>query len=44
MKPAVRYIIRAVKYFCWFAILFTLIIGVLAFTKFVPTENGVEGL
>ena len=44
MKPAVRYIIRAVKYFCWFAILFTLIISVLAFTKFVPTENGVEGL
>ena len=44
MKPAVRYIIRAVKYFCWFAILFTLIISALAFTKFVPTENGVEGL
>ena len=44
MKPAVRYIIRAVKYFCWFAILFTLIISALAFTKFVPADNGVAGL
>lgn len=40
MKPAVRYIVRAVKYFCWFAILFTLIISALVFTKFVPANVG----
>ncbi len=44
MKPAVRYIVRAVKYFCWFAVLFTLVISALVFTKFVPTDNGVAGL
>lgn len=38
MKPAARYAVRAVKYFCWFAILFTLIISVLVFTKFVPSN------
>ena len=35
-----RYIVRAVKYFCWFAILFTLIISVLVLTKFVPANVG----
>lgn len=44
MKPAVRYVIRAAKYFCWFAVLFVLIISVLIFTKFVPSDGGVEGL
>lgn len=44
MKPAVRYVIRAVKYFCWFAVLFVLIISILIFTKFVPSDGGVEGL
>ncbi len=44
MKPTVRYIVRAVKYFCWFAVLFVLVISALVFTKFVPTDNGVEGL
>ena len=44
MNPAVRYIVRAVKYFCWFAVLFALVIGALVFTKFVPTDNGVAGL
>ncbi len=38
MKPAARYAIRAAKYFCWFAILFVLIISVLVFTKFVPAD------
>lgn len=38
MKPAARYAVRAVKYFCWFAVLFTLIISVLVFTKFVPAD------
>lgn len=38
MKPAARYAVRAVKYFCWFAILFVLIISVLVFAKFVPAD------
>ena len=44
MKPAARYIVRAIKYFCWFAVLFTLVISALVFTKFVPADNGVAGL
>ena len=36
MKASVKYAIRAAKYFCWFLILFTLLIGVLVLTKFVP--------
>ena len=38
MKASVKYLIRAVKYFCWFLILFTLLIGVLVLTKFVPAD------
>ena len=38
MKASVKYAIRAAKYFCWFLILFTLLIGVLVLTKFVPAD------
>ena len=38
MKASVKYLVRAVKYFCWFLILFTLLIGVLVLTKFVPAD------
>ena len=44
MNPKARYAVRAVKYFCWFALLFALIIGALWFTKHAPTDNGVQGL
>lgn len=38
MKNAARYAIRAIKYFCWFLILFSALIGVLVITKFVPAD------
>ncbi|MGN0190640.1 MAG: hypothetical protein ACI39U_03200 [Candidatus Cryptobacteroides sp.] len=38
MKASVKYIVRAVKYFCWFLILFSLLIGILVLTKFVPAD------
>ncbi len=44
MKPSARYAVRAIKYFCWFAVLFALIISVLWFSKLAPTDNGVQGL
>ncbi len=38
MKASVKYLVRAVKNFCWFVILFTLLIGILVLTKFVPAD------